>query len=139
MNTKEVSLALMAKMALVDGLVHDQEKLMLEKLCAESACKLKPEEIIEIASKHKLADLISKLHSYADQYFVCMHAYMMASIDGELHKSELQLFNELASGFKLEAADLESIKQIAKQMISTEPSPIPARIEELYKQSSFAG
>lgn len=135
MDEKTAALSIMAKMALCDGNVDAAERSMLADLVGGDA---EVDAVLEIAKTTTLEELVAKVESYADRFFVALRAYFVAHADDDFDVKEQALFARIVEHMKLTDGDLELIRSTEAAMRSAEaPAPDP-RFEELYKQSSFA-
>lgn len=125
----------MAKMALVDGHVSEDERAMLAPL-------LKPgdsvEALIEEAAQADLASIVAKVDKYADRFFVALRAASMALVDEQLDAREEALYKELAEALAITAEDQSLIDESVANLNALEPPPMHPRIELLFQSSSFA-
>lgn len=124
----------MAKMALVDGTVSDDERAMLTPLLTRGETV---EALIEEASGLKLADLVSRLDRYADRFFVALRAATMAKVDAHLDAREEALYAELVEALEILPADRDLIEQSVSALDAIDPPPMHPRIAQLFQSSSF--
>lgn len=132
---RKAALLAMAKMALVDGHVSDDERAMLAPL-------LKPgdsvDALIEEASHADLASIVAEVDKYADRFFVALRAASMAMVDEHLDAREEALYKQLAAALAISAEDQSLIDESVANLNALEPPPLHPRIELLYRSSSFA-
>jgi uncharacterized tellurite resistance protein B-like protein len=135
MSARKAALLAMAKMALVDGTVSGEERGMLEPLLGpgESVDAL----IVEAKGK-KLSDLVDQLDRYADRFFLALRAAAMARVDHQLDAREEALYAELVELLGIRPDDRALIERSVAALDSHEAPPLDPRIEQLYRQSSFA-
>ncbi len=129
----------MAKMALADNVIDQSERDMLEQFCSASCSGLGIDAALDQARTSKVDELAAHVTRYADRFFVALRAYMMATVDSEVHEAELKLYRHLLESFSIPRDDQELIRRTALDMHSTEPAEPDPRIHDLFQKSSFAG
>lgn len=134
MNARKATLLVMARMALADGTVSEQEKTFLAPL-------LGPDDDLETllaeARQKTMAELIAPVESYADRFFIALRAASMAQVDMELDAREEALYERLVTLLGIEESDREVIERSVQLFLAEAPEEPEARVEELYAQSSF--
>ncbi len=135
MSARKAAVLVMAKMALADGSVAAEEREMLEPLLGEGDTL---DSVLEAAGAKKLDELVAPVDAYADRFFIALRARSMAAVDEDFDASEEALYERLIGKLEISAADREVIERHVAQMDSLDPTPPDARLEELYKQSSFS-
>lgn len=135
MNGKRIAALVMAKMALSDGQVTEEERGFLKPVLPEGESV---DEVLEEAKSHTLKDLIGRVDNYADRFFIAMRAAAMARVDLDLDAREEAALNRLMSAVNLNADDTALLEQTISDMDSAQPSPPSPRLAELFEQSSFA-
>lgn len=125
----------MAKMALVDGNVSDDERLMLQPLLGPGESI---DNLLAEAKSAKLTDLVAKLDRYADRFFVALRAASMAAVDAHLDAREEALYAELVELCGITADDRALIERSVAALDAPNPPPLEPRLEQLFQQSSFA-
>jgi tellurite resistance protein len=124
----------MAKMALVDGHVSDEERAMLAPHLdsAESV-----DALVEEAKRTSLAEILGGIDRYADRFFVALRAASMAAIDEHLDAREEALYAELVATLEITPEDRALIDESVAGLDAIEPPPMHPRIEQLFLSSSF--
>lgn len=135
MDEKTAALSIMAKMALCDGNVDETERSMIADLLEQDA---QVDEVIAIAKKTSLDELVGVVKSYADRFFVALRAYFVAHADDAFDVKEQALFERIVELMELTEEDLTLIRETEAAMRSGKQTAPAPRFEELYKQSSFA-
>ena len=135
MNGKRIAALVMARMALSDGEVTEEERGFLAPVLPEGESI---DEILEEAKSHTLKDLIGRVENYADRFFIAMRAAAMAHVDLEFDAAEEAALGRLVSAVNLSADDTALLEQTINDMENAQPSPPSPRLAELFEQSSFA-
>ena len=125
----------MAKMALADGTIADEERAFLQPFLGEGDTV---DGLLDEAKDKDVPALASGLNVYADKFFVALRAASMAHIDDELHAAEEKLYQELCAAFGITDDDKAIIDQSVQDLAAVEPQPLHPRLEQLYQESSFA-
>lgn len=135
MSARKAAVLVMAKMALADGKLAEEERDMLAPLL-DGGDTL--DALLEIAAKKKLDELVEPIDGYADRFFIALRARSMAAVDEQFDASEEAFYDRLVEKLGISADDRKIIEQHVASFDSLDPTPPDARVEELYKQSSFA-
>lgn len=134
MGARRATLLVMAKMALSDGQVVQEERDFLEPM-------LEPGETLEAllseASKSTLEQLVAPVERYADRFFIALRAYAMSTIDDDLDAREEAAFERLVSALGIKPDDRTLIERSVGASDSDEPEALDPRLEELYQASTF--
>ena len=85
MSTKRTTALVMAKMALADGVITDEEKGFLQPVLPPGE---NMDEVLTEAKGLTLKELISRVDNYADRFFIAMRAASMAYVDLEFDARE---------------------------------------------------
>ncbi|MEM9188354.1 MAG: hypothetical protein AAGF12_04225 [Myxococcota bacterium] len=135
MGARKATLLVMAKMALSDGVVAEEERSFLEPLLQgdETVDKLLAE-----AKDKKLEELVGTIENYADRFFIALRAASMASIDADLDAREEALYEKLVAVLEIPQDDQAVIKRSVAALDAIEAPPPEPRVEQLYRESSFA-
>lgn len=131
---RKAALLAMAKMALVDGHVSQDERAMLAPLLGPGDSV---EALVEEASRTELASIVAQVDKYADRFFVALRAASMAMVDEQLDAREQALYQELVTALAISAEDQSLIDDSVAHLDALEPPPMHPRIELLYRSSSF--
>ncbi len=134
MSTKRTALLVMARMALADGNVGQQERELILPLL-DSPDQL--EGLLEEAQAAPLPQLLAQVDRYADRFFIAMRAASMAHIDGQFSGGEQFFYADLLDQLQLRPEDVTLIQTSIRQLDELEPVEPDARIGELFQQSSF--
>jgi tellurite resistance protein len=135
MDSKQVALLLLAKMALADGNIDQEEREMLLDIVQDP---LVLNDLIAQAKSCHLDELIGQLDNYADKFFVALRAFMIAHVDEHFDVEEERLFRQLVSKLEITPEDIELIELVAEFSADPTKHALPTRLEQLYLQSSFA-
>ena len=120
MNGKRIAALVMAKMALSDGEVTEEERGFLAPVLPEGESI---DQVLEEAKDHTLKDLIGRVDNYADRFFIAMRAAAMAHVDLEFDAAEEAALDRLMSAVNLSADDTALLEQTIKDMENAQPSP----------------
>ncbi len=134
MSAKRAILLTMAKMALADGKVAEQERGFLEPLLDENDTV---DGLLEEAKGKEVSELTAGIDRYADRFFVALRAASMAMIDEELDLKEEKLYQELVETLEISVDDQQLIQRSVDDLNAVNPQPIDPRIEALFQQSSL--
>jgi hypothetical protein len=134
-NTKRTVALVMAKMALADGVVTEEEKGFLQPVIPPGEDL---DEVLVEAKSVSLSDLISQVENYADRFFIAMRAASMAHVDLDLDAREEAALERLMSAVDLTEDDLQLLRETVDDMNNPTASPPGPRLAELFEQSSFA-
>ena len=137
MQAKRAALGVMAKMALADGNVDDDERELLVDMAGGDGAALVDAAIAD-AKSQPLEQLAAAVGKYEDRFFVALRAYAVAHADRKFDVSEQHLFQRLAALFELTADDLRLIRRAEGNSHAIDPKPLDPRVEELFRNSSFA-
>ena len=134
MGARKATLLVMAKMALSDGEVAQEERGFLQEM-------LQPGETVDAllaeAKGRSMKELVAPIDRYADRFFVALRAYAMSTIDMELVAREEAAFERLVTELAIKPSDCELIKRVVAEAESEEPEAPDPRVEELFQASSF--
>jgi hypothetical protein len=134
MSNKHNLVVILAKMALADGSVSEEEEFFLQQQAGEPEIA----GLLEEARGAELVDLVQGIERYPDKFFVAFRAASLALIDDNFDVAEQQLFERLAKLLQLEPADQSLIQEtVDKLRVDPDLEP-PLRVQELFAQSSFA-
>lgn len=134
MNGKQVAALVMAKMALSDGEITEEERGFLAPVLPAGTTV---DEALAEAKNHTLKDLIGRVDNYADRFFIAMRAAAMAHIDMDFDAREEAALNRLLSAVNLNPEDTALLEQTLNDMDNAQPSAPSPRLTELFEQSSF--
>ncbi len=123
----------MAKMALADGKVSEEEHGFLESMLAPGESL---ETLLETAKASSLHDLVAPIELYADRFFVALRAACIAHIDVEFDAQEEAVFAALIEELGISQEDRELIMEGVQNLDNPDAVPNP-RIEKLFEESSF--
>lgn len=135
MSARKATLLVMARMALADGTVSEQEKSFLAPLLGPED---DVEELLAQARDKTLAELIAPVESYADRFFIALRAASMAHVDTDFDAREEALYERLVTLLGIEESDRAVIDRSVELFVGEGPEEPEPRVEELYAQSSFA-
>jgi len=135
-NHHLVNAIILAKMALKDGVLDDNEQDFLQEMC-DVLVKEPLEDVLEKARTEPLDGLLVHVESYPDRFFISMRAYMMAHADEHFDIQEEHFFDELITKLEITAEDLALIKRTGERLQLEDPGDPEPRLLELYNQSSF--
>jgi tellurite resistance protein len=135
MNGKQVAALVMAKMALSDGQITEEERGFLEPVLPQGTSV---DDVLTQAKGHTLKELIGQVENYADRFFIAMRAAAMAHIDMDFDSREEAALNRLLSAVDLNPGDTELLEKTLEDMEQAQPSAPSPRLAELFEQSSFA-
>lgn len=124
----------MAKMALVDGHVSEEERAMLAAHVDPSE---RVETLIEEAKRGSLPELLRGIDRYADRFFVALRAASMAAIDGHFDAREEALYAEVLAALEITPEDRALIDESVGELDRVEPKALHPRVEQLFLASSF--
>lgn len=127
-HTRRATVAIMARLALVDGNVSDEEFDLLSEWVPKEDL---PELFRSVADK-PITDLVRGIESYQDRFFIALRAYIIAHEDLDFDESEKAFYQELIDIMQISDDDQLLIKNTA--LGRGEPDP---RLETLYMDSSF--
>ena len=125
---------IMAKMAMADGLIADEEKGVLEAMLEGDETI---DRVLSTAKDASFYDLIRPVDSYADRFFIALRAACLANIDDEFDGDEKSLFDILILELGINSADKQLILEGVESLRNPEAEPNP-RIDEIVASSSFA-
>ena len=133
MDPKTAAARVMARMALADQEVTDDERWLLVELVGsdEEAAAL-----LDQVADAEVAELVAPVTLYADRFFLAFRAYVMAHADEVIDDRERSLFEELLRHLALVERDRELIESVGRSILGGRDAP-PDRFRELYEQSSF--
>jgi tellurite resistance protein len=134
MSARSATMTVLAKMALSDGTVTEEERLFLQQLLPGGGSV---DELLEEARRTPLAELVDEIDSYADRFFVALRAASVAAIDAEVDVREEALYDELVEELQIEFEDRALIARSVEALRATPPGPVEPRVEELFRRSSF--
>lgn len=137
MDIHMVNALILAKMALMDGVIDDREKTMLNEVCAELPSRPDVDELIENARRTPIDSLLSGIKSYEDQLLIAMRAFSMANVDADFHPDEQSLYEQIAQTFDISSTDRELIEEVGLLALEHSMSHFPKRMIDIYAQSSF--
>jgi uncharacterized membrane protein YukC len=131
--TRQSLILVMAKMALADGKISEEEHGFLDSL-------LEPEETMEellaTAKTSTLKDLVAPIELYADRFFIALRAACIAHIDVDFDAQEESVFSELVQELGITEDDRALIMEGVQNLDNPSAVPNP-RIEQLFEESSF--
>lgn len=134
MDTKRAVGLVMAKMALADGEVSDEERGFLAPVLPPGESI---DELLQQAKAMTVEDLVREVDSYADKFFIAMRAAAMARIDMDFDAREEAMLSKLLSLFQLSEDDTSLLHRTIEDMEKAHPVPPDPRVEVLFQQSSF--
>lgn len=132
--TRQALILVMAKMALADGKISEEERGFLESMLEEGESLPK---LLDAAGRQTLAQLVAPIELYADRFFIALRAACIAHIDVDFDAQEEAAFQELIVTLGLSSDDSELILEGVHSLDDLHATPNP-RIEQLFEQSSFA-
>lgn len=135
MSARKAALLVMAKMALSDGTVAEEERDFMRPLL-EAGDDL--DALLDEAKGKTVAQLIEPVDKYADRFFIALRAASMAAIDDHLDAREEALYERLVAALEISDKDRKVIQRTVAALSEIGVQPVESRIEELYHQSSFA-
>lgn len=124
----------MAKMALADGKISEEERGFLESMLEEGEDL---EELLALARQQTLAELVAPIEIYADRFFIALRAACIAHIDVDFDAQEESTFRDLTATLGLSESDSALILDGVHSLDDPHAVPNP-RIEQLFEESSFA-
>jgi thioredoxin-like negative regulator of GroEL len=133
MNSKHNLVVILAKMALADGTVSEEEEFFLQQQSGESEI----EGLLQKARETELVDLVQGIDHYPDKFFVAFRAASLALIDDDYDIAEQQLFQRLSKLLGLDDSDQTLIQEIVDKLRIDPDLEPPQRVQELFAQSSF--
>jgi tellurite resistance protein len=132
--TRNALVLVMAKMALADGRISEEEQGFLTSMLEDEE---QLDQLLETARNSSLKDLVAPIELYADRFFVALRAACIAHIDVEFDAREESVFADLIRELGITDSDRELIMQGVHSL--DDPQAVPnARIEKLFEESSFA-
>lgn len=134
MSNKDNLVMILAKMALADGTVSEEEEFFLQQQSGQGEIA----DLLQKARETELVDLVQGIELYADKFFVAFRAASLALIDDNYDITEQQLFQRLSKLLQLEAADQALIQETVDKLRLDPDLDPPQRVQELFSQSSFA-
>lgn len=137
MDTRVPSLAVLAKMALMDGVVEPAERAFLEEVVSTSNVDTTVDQLFDLAATQTLEELIEKVDKYEDRFFIALRAYLVAHSDQHYDVEEEAFFNNLVEVLGINDDDRAHIEQAEKNLQLEEPPEPDPHILELYYNSSF--
>lgn len=135
MKTKRAAALVMARMALADGQITEEERGFLEPVLPQGESV---DEVLAEAKNHTMAELLAQVDNYADRFFIAMRAASMAYVDLEFDAKEEAALERLLGAVNLSDEDMTLLRETVDDMGKADPSPPGARLAELFEQSSFA-
>lgn len=135
MSARKATVLVMAKMALSDEQVTDEERAFLQTMMSDDETI---DGLIETVKSKSVADLVAGIDNYADRFFIALRAASMAHIDAHLDAREEVLLDKLLTELDITKNDQSLIQQCVDDLDAVEPVPPDPRIEALYMQSSFS-
>lgn len=134
MNAQRTTALVMAKMALSDGVIADEERAFLTPMLAEGETV---DDLLEEAKGKSVQSLVGDIDNYADRFFIALRAASMAHVDAHLDAREEALLQELVTVLEVTEGDQALIQAHVSALESIEPVPTDPRLQQLYGQSSF--
>jgi hypothetical protein len=131
---KRALVLVMAKMALVDGKLAEEETGVLEAMLEGEASI---DAMLTQAAQNSFAQLIAPIAHYPDRFFIALRAACLARVDDELAGSEAEVFEQLIRDLGIESADRALILEGARSTQDPGLQPNPP-IEQVVGESSFA-
>lgn len=131
--TRQALILVMAKMALADGKISEEERGFLESMLEEGEDL---QELLDQARQKTLSELVSPIELYADRFFIALRAACIAHIDVDFDAREESTFQDLVQTLGLTPSDRELILDGVHSLDDPHAVPNP-RIEQLFEQSSF--
>ncbi|CAM2063825.1 TerB family tellurite resistance protein [Sulfidibacter corallicola] len=131
------ALRLWAKMAVIDGKVHPDERSLLEFLIQVHAPDTDIDYLLGSVRDIHMDDLIATVTTYEDRFFIAMNAYALATVDEDYSDRERRFFDRLSASFSLSEEDLDLLKQTVANEHSEDPQPPDPRLEDLFSRSNF--
>ena len=95
----------LARMADSDGLITDEERVLLTRMAATLDPPWDVPKLVAFAAKTPLEELAQAIENPADRFFLAARAWAMANADGMLHEQERRLFVELTTALGLSPDD----------------------------------
>ncbi len=134
MDARRATVLVMAKMALSDGVIADEEREFLAPMLGADETV---DKVLEAAKAKSVQELVQDVDNYADRFFVALRAASMAHIDAHLDAREEALLQELLKVLEITEADQGLIQGHVAALDAVVPAPPDPRVQALYQQSSF--
>jgi tellurite resistance protein len=131
--TRQALILVMAKMALADGKISDEEHGFLDSMLAPGESL---EALLATAKASTLHDLVAPIEHYADRFFVALRAACIAHIDVDFDAQEETVFAALIEELGITEDDRRLIMEGVRNLDNPDAVPDP-RIEKLFNESSF--
>lgn len=137
MDPRRRCLLVLAKMALQDGVVGEEERQTLEDM----APGLGSGEIDDLVVEAEVADfegLIAGIEKYEDRFLIALRAYHMAHSDRSFDLVEEASYERLVEVFGITDEDRQLIERVEGAMQGEAGASAPEpRLLELHRGSSF--
>jgi hypothetical protein len=134
MGARRTTLVIMAKMALSDGVVTEDERNYLSSLLHDDETV---EALLYDARSGSLRELLDTVDRYADRFFIAFRAAKMARADRALDVREEALYEDIVSSLEITDADQQLIEESVDLLSSALPIAPAPRLKELFRESSF--
>ncbi|MEM7260422.1 MAG: hypothetical protein AAF488_00425 [Planctomycetota bacterium] len=134
MDERAAAVAVMAKMALMDGEIGELERKLLEDLLGTGPVV---DEVLTYARGLPLDALIQRVERYEDRFFMAYRAFTVAAADHGFDIAELGLFNRLVRQLDIPDEDRRLILDTYGRLHASPPQDPDPRVMELYRASNF--
>lgn len=127
----------LARMADSDGLITDEERVLLTRMAATLDPPWDVPKLVAFAAKTPLEELAQAIENPADRFFLAARAWAMANADGMLHEQERRLFVELTTALGLSPDDQRRARRLVAAEGELDPE-LEQWLRETHAGSSFA-
>jgi hypothetical protein len=136
MDPRRRCLLVLAKMALQDGVVREEERQTLEDM-AEGLGSAEIDDIVVEAEVADFEDLLGGIEKYEDRFLIALRAYHMANTDAVFDLVEEASFARLVEVFGITDEDRQLIERVGAGTPADGAAAPEPRLMELHRGSSF--